>query len=268
MKEFFEDVASIKQGMAHIKKNIRSIEDTYGQSLVAVGLEQNSKSSQDLERLIDETNLAATDVRNRLKEMDAENKKLEGKEKGTAQQRIRSNMHGTLTRKFLDLMAEYQEVQTKFKNKFRERVERQYRIVKPDATNEEIEEALESGNTQVFAQELLNKRHEDAKNALNYIENRHRDILRLEQSIKELHQLFLDMAILVESQGEMIDQIEYNVMQSVQYTKEGVKNLQKANKLQKSARKKMCCIIGILIVIVVVLGGGIGIIVGIVKGSS
>jgi hypothetical protein len=45
----------------------------------------------------------------------------------TRQSRIRSNMHGTLTRKFVDLMAEYQEIQTKYKNKYRERVERQAR---------------------------------------------------------------------------------------------------------------------------------------------
>jgi len=198
--------------------------------------------------------------------MDKVNKKAEKDEKGTAQFRIKTNMHGTLTRKFLDLMAEYQEVQTKFKNKFRERVERQYKIVKPEATQQEIDEALESGNTQIFQQEILNQRHSQAKDALNYIENRHRDILRLEQSIKELHQLFLDMAILVETQGELIDQIEYNVNQSVEYTKDAIKNLRKANVLQKKARKKMCCIIIILIVVLFLLGGGIGLIVGVVKG--
>jgi len=264
MHDFFEDVNAIKTGMALIRKNIRSIEETYGQSLVAVGLEQGSKSSEDLERLIDATNLAATDVRNRLKEMDAENKKQE-KEKGSAQARIRTNMHGTLTRKFLDLMAEYQEVQTKFKNKFRERVERQYRIVKPEATQDEIDEALDSGNTQVFAKEILNQRHAQAKDALNYIENRHKDILRLEQSIKELHQMFLDMAILVEAQGELIDQIEFNVSQAQAYTKSGVENLRGANKLQKKSRKKMCCIAVCLIIVLVLIGGGIGLISGLVK---
>lgn len=257
MKEFFEEVNSIKQGLAQIKKNVRQIEDTYGQALVAVGLEQGNKSSEELERLIDDTNLAATDVRNRLKEMDAANKKSASKEKGTAQYRIKTNMHGTLARKFMDQMAEYQEVQTKFKNKFRERVERQYRIVKPEATQEEIQEALESGNTQIFAKEILNQRHSQAKDALNYIENRHKDILRLEQSIKELQQLFFDMAILVEAQGELIDQIEYNVSQAGAYTKEAVKNLRDANKYQKRSRKKMCCIIGILLaVIIIIVGGG------------
>lgn len=270
MKDFFEDVNAIKSGMALIRKNIRSIEETYGQSLVAVGLEQGSKSSEELERLIDATNLAGKDVRDRLKQMDVENKELESDEKGnslkgTAQYRIRNNMHGTLTKKFLDLMAEYQEVQTKFKNKFRERVERQYRIVKPEATQDEIDEALEGGNTQVFAKEILNQRHSQAKDALNYIENRHRDILRLEQSIKELHQLFLDMAILVDQQGELIDQIEYNVNQSAAYTKKAVENLKGANKYQKKSRKKMCCIIVILIILLFVIGGGIGLIIGLVK---
>jgi len=140
------------------------------------------------------------------------------------------------------------------------------KLLKPEATQQEIDEALESGNTQIFQQEILNQRHSQAKDALNYIENRHRDILRLEQSIKELHQLFLDMAILVETQGELIDQIEYNVNQSVEYTKDAIKNLRKANVLQKKARKKMCCIIIILIVVLFLLGGGIGLIVGVVKG--
>jgi t-SNARE complex subunit (syntaxin) len=256
LKEFFEVVSEIKSGMALIKKNIKAIEESYGQSLVALNVDQ--KNSEDLERLIDSTNLAAADLRNKLKEMDQENKKMGNNTKGTAQYRIRTNMHGTLTRKFLDLMSEYQEVQTKYKNKYRERVERQYKIAKPDATQEEIDEALESGNTQIFQKQILDMQHHaQAKEALIYIENRHRDIIRLEQSIKQLHQLFLDMAILVEAQGELIDQIEYNVSQSVAYTKQAVKELHKANQLQKKSRKKMCCLIIIFLVIFGALIGGL-----------
>jgi len=256
LKIFFETVSEIKSGMATIRRNIKAIEESYGQSLVALNVDQ--KSSDELEKLIDSTNLAAADLRNKLKEIDAENKQLEKSVKGTAQYRIRTNMHQTLTRKFLDLMQEYQEVQTKYKNKYRERVERQYKIAKPDATQEEIDEALESGNTQIFQKQILDmQHHQQAKEALIYIENRHRDIMRLEQSIKELHQLFLDMAILVEAQGELIDQIEYNVSQSVAYSKEAVKQLNQANQLQKKSRKKMCCLIVILLILFVVLGGGL-----------
>ncbi len=79
--------------------------------------------------------------------------------------------------------------------------------------------------------------HSQAKDALQYIELRHRDVLRLEQSIIELHQLFLDVAMMIENQGEMVDQIEYNVGQSVAYTKEAVSELKKAETHAKKSRK-------------------------------
>lgn len=39
-----------------------------------------------------------------------------------------------------------------------------------------------------------------SKQALSEIEGRHKDILRLENSIKELHDMFVDIAMLVENQ--------------------------------------------------------------------
>jgi len=258
MKDFFREVKEVKQGMSVIRRNIRTIEETWSNSLHSVNADEGKRNSEQLEVIVDSTNLAASEVRNKLKDMDEQNKamvKSNPKVKGSAQWRIRTNTHGSLTRKFMDLMQEYQELQTIFKNKFKERVERQYKIAKPDATQEEIEEALESGDTEIFAQQILEtKRHSKAKDALAYVEAKHRDILRLEQSIKELHQLFLDMAILVESQGELINQIEYNVSSSVEYTKEAVEELKKANKLQKKSRKKMCIIIVILIIVFIIAG--------------
>ena len=51
-----------------------------------------------------------------------------------------------------------------------------------------------------------------AKQTLADIEARHNDILKLEQSIKELHDMFMDMAMLVESQvilKQQISRIQY-----------------------------------------------------------
>ena len=50
----------------------------------------------------------------------------------------------------------YQEIQTKYKNKYRDRVERQLRIVKPTATKLEIEQAVEGGEqSEIFTQQFL-----------------------------------------------------------------------------------------------------------------
>lgn len=268
MSDFFDEVNEIKQAMNNIRNHMKQIDECYSQSLVATNINEQQKASEQLERLIDSANFEASKVRNKLKEMDSETKGLKNAE-GSAEWRVRSNMHGSLTRKFLELMAEYQELQTKYKNKYKDRVERQIKMVKPEATEADIEQVLESGTAnQIFAEQILDKRHSQAKDALAYVENRHRDIIKLEQSIQELHRLFLDMAILVEAQGELIDQIEYNVSQSVNYTKIGLQELRNANKYARRSRKKMCCLIIILLVFVVLIAGGaiIGGVVGSKKG--
>ena len=59
--------------------------------------------------------------------------------------RIRENLVSTLTRKFVDVMKEYQNAQQKFKTDIKKKVKRQVQIVKPDATTEEIDTVLKSG---------------------------------------------------------------------------------------------------------------------------
>jgi len=254
MSDFYGEIPSIKETMALIATNIKTLEESYQQTLV---LAKDARSSDELEALIDATNLGAVEVRGKLKELDLQTKRMSVAQQGTAAYRIRKNMQVALTRKFLDLMAEYQEVQTNYRNKYKEKLARQYKIVKPEASSSEIEQVVESGNPQIFATQILDmQQHGYAKEALGYMEDRHRDVVRLEQSIQELHQLFLDVSLMVETQGEMVDQIEYNVGQTVAYTKEGVAQLQKAEKHKKRSRKRLFCIILCLLII---LGVGIGV---------
>lgn len=46
---------------------------------------------------------------------------------------------------------------------------------------------------------------------LKEVQDTYRDVRRLEASIIELHKMFMDLALLVDQQGEMLDQIEYQV---------------------------------------------------------
>ena len=55
------------------------------------------------------------------------------------------NLANTLTRKFVDVMKEYQNAQTKYKTDIKKKVKRQVQIIKPDATAEEIDAVLKSG---------------------------------------------------------------------------------------------------------------------------
>ena len=50
-----------------------------------------------------------------------------------------------------------------------------------------------------------------ALDAMAEIQERHEAVNDLETSLVDLHQIFLDMSVLVEAQGEMLDNIEQQV---------------------------------------------------------
>lgn len=111
-------------------------------------------------------------------------------------------------------------------------------VVNPAATQEEIEAVVASGDTQIFASSLLdNRKHTQAKDALAYIQHKHRDILLLEESVRELHDLFVDMYMLVETQGEMMNEVEHNVQQSAAFVREATAQLETAKRYQSRRRK-------------------------------
>ena len=69
----------------------------------------------------------------------------------TSELRIRQNMHGTLARKFMESMKEYQGSQVKYKADMKKKVTRQVKVVNPDATDDQINEVISTGDTsQVF----------------------------------------------------------------------------------------------------------------------
>lgn len=72
----------------------------------------------------------------------------------------------------------------------------------------------------------------------------------LEKNLKELHQVFLDMTVLVESQGEQLDDIENQVARANSFVRNGTQNLEIARKEQKNHRKWGYCAIILLVAIV------------------
>ena len=52
---------------------------------------------------------------------------------------------------------------------------------------------------------------QQAKQTLADIEARHADIIKLETSIRELHDMFMDMAMLVESQVTYYTYLNFNI---------------------------------------------------------
>lgn len=247
MGAYFDQVGELKKTMSSVEKNVEDLEVMHSQALAAVNAD--SKNNTDVQNLSDETKALINKGKNTLKKMEADNKAFEQNHSGSTEVRIRVNMHSTLSRKLLAIIEEFQDVQARYKSKCEERIVRQYKIVKPDASDEEMKGVLSGQSTNIFADQI----NAGAKNALAEIQDRHNDIRKLEESIRELAELFTDMATMVQSQGELLDQIEFQVVGANKYVASGVTQLVAARGYQKSAQKKKVIAAAILVVILIVI---------------
>ncbi|CAN0545513.1 unnamed protein product, partial [Ectocarpus sp. 8 AP-2014] len=72
---------------------------------------------------------------------------------------------------------------------------------------------------------------------LEEVKDTYHDVRRLEASILELHKMFMDLALLVDRQGEMLDQIEYQVKSASDYVKDANTDIAHAIDSSKKIRK-------------------------------
>ncbi|KAK5855718.1 hypothetical protein PBY51_007369 [Eleginops maclovinus] len=255
MDEFFEQVEEIRGCIEKLSEDVEQVKKQHSAILAAPNPDEKTK--QELEDLTADIKKTANKVRSKLKAIEQSIEQEEGLNRSSADLRIRKTQHSTLSRKFVEVMTEYNTTQSKYRDRCKDRIQRQLEITGRTTTNEELEDMLESGKLAIFTDDIKMD-SQMTKQALNEIETRHTEIIKLENSIRELHDMFVDMAMLVESQGEMIDRIEYNVEHSVDYVERAVSDTKKAVKYQSQARKKKIMIIICCVILGVVLASTIG----------
>jgi t-SNARE complex subunit (syntaxin) len=259
MQEFLGNVEIVKANIHAIREATKKIADINQRVILATTNEKEQDESNDLSPIITATNKKASLAKKLLQALRDETEDLK-KRPSTKQSeiRIRENLSNTLTRKFVDVMKEYQSAQTKYKTDIKKKVKRQVQIVKPDATSEEIDAVLKSGGGtgEVFKNAILKGEAADSiRNAYMNVAEKYQDVITLEASVAELHQMFLDFALLTEQQGELLDQIEHQVKGASDYIESGNQELSEAIELQKSIRRKQCCCIMIILLVIAIIVG-------------
>uniref|UniRef100_A0A7S3Q439 t-SNARE coiled-coil homology domain-containing protein n=1 Tax=Chaetoceros debilis TaxID=122233 RepID=A0A7S3Q439_9STRA len=257
MDSFFRDITSIKDDIGEIENVTRRIGEINEESNMSTSEKKEQTLSLELRPLVDITNKRAKKTKNLLTLLKEENKKFkEDKTLNQSDVRVRENLCNTITRKFIDEMKLYQSSQQKFKTDIKKKAERQILTMKADATPEEVEAIMKSdgGRENLMQQQFLSGGVNDTiKQTYNKVASKYKDVIALEQSVAELHQMFLDFALLTEQQGELIDQIEFNVKSAADYVEEANESVFHAITYSKSIRKKQCCIIVIVIILVLVV---------------
>uniref|UniRef100_A0A5G2QUL3 Syntaxin-1A n=1 Tax=Sus scrofa TaxID=9823 RepID=A0A5G2QUL3_PIG len=235
MDEFFEQVEEIRGFIDKIAENVEEVKRKH--SAILASPNPDEKTKEELEELMSDIKKTANKVRSKLKSIEQSIEQEEGLNRSSADLRIRKTQHSTLSRK------------TFCSGHYSSQLPLPLASCCPGPSPHPTPFCIIMDSSV-------------SKQALSEIETRHSEIIKLENSIRELHDMFMDMAMLVESQGEMIDRIEYNVEHSVDYVERAVSDTKKAVKYQSKARRKkimiiICCVV-LGIVIASTFGGIFG----------
>ncbi|TMS12186.1 syntaxin-11 [Larimichthys crocea] len=181
---------------------------------------------------------------NRLQALGDEKKQLEVKEgPNSAVSRIARVQYDTLTRAFHDVMNEYNEAEEMQKKTCRGRIQRQASIMGAQITDDQLDVIVDKGGEgwDELSQSLQIPGGRSSRWAMCEIKGRHRELVDLEARLKEVHNLFRDMAMLVEEQGCKINTIEANVCATVEYVDKVNDEMKKALQYRRRNPFLHCC---------------------------
>lgn len=249
MDKFFEDMEEIRGLLSDLESHVEEVRSKYRTIISSARPDENLK--HELDDIMSLVKRTANKVKTKLKILE-QNLEENSKDRFNAEYRIQKIQHSALTRKFVDVMTQYNTIQTDYRDKCKRIMQRQLQISGKNLEDEELEEMLEKGNLSVFTEGIILDT-QAAKQQLADIEERHADIVKLEKSIKDLHDMFMDMALLISNQGITIDNIEKNVEASTDYVATAREEVVQARQYQWKALKKKVCIIVFLILLLIVI---------------
>ncbi|KAJ9541427.1 hypothetical protein OSB04_027933 [Centaurea solstitialis] len=125
----------------------------------------------------------------------------------------------------------------------RETVQRRYYAVTGEMADEAmVENLISTGESERFLEKAIQQQGRG--------QERHNAVTVIEGNLKELHEVFMDMAVLVESQGEQLDDIESHVKRASSFVRGGTEELQVARNTQKNTRK--WTYFGVLLLLIII----------------
>lgn len=258
LDKFFEDVENVKEDMKAVEKLYRKLQDANEESNIVHNAktmkELRSRMDSDVEQVLKRVKIIKGKLE-ALERSNAAHRNLPGSGPGSSADRTRTSVVSGLGKKLKTLMDDFQGLRNRMQSEYKETVERRYFTITGERASEEtIENLISSGESESFLQKAIQEQGRgQILDTISEIQERHDAVKEIEKNLMELHQIFLDMAALVESQGHQLNDIESHVAHASSFVRRGTDNLQEAREYQKSSRKWTCMAIGLGAVLVFVL---------------
>ncbi|KAI9882453.1 MAG: eukaryotic translation initiation factor 4E [Watsoniomyces obsoletus] len=236
----------IDQGITSAENTLGRLRNAQQQALSDTDVRAESRTNKEVERL-------SGDIMTLYGNLVARMKKIKSRpESGSASN---APQVGRVDRRLKAAMQQYQVVERDFRREMQAQMERSIRIVSPNATDEEVREAIENGNgSQIFAQAVLQSdRRGQAQSTLNAVNARHLAIQHIEQQMIQIAQMTQDLDAIVVEQEAAVVQIE-------QKGEQVTENVSKANneisgaivKARSRNRKKWWCLLIVILLLIAI----------------
>ncbi|KAL0350355.1 UNVERIFIED_CONTAM: syntaxin [Sesamum radiatum] len=249
LSQFFQEVEVIKNNMQEITDLLTDLQNlneetksTYSAKILR-GLRDRMDS--DMVAVLRKAKI----VKTRLEVLDKSNvanRRISlAYAEGSAVDRTRVSTTNGLRAKLKDIMNGFQALREKIMSDYKEGLRRRYYNATGEHPSDEVIEKIVSGNGKV---EIFESRTE------TNLENkeRHEAVMDIWRSLNKLHQVFLDMAVMVETQAEQIGDIEHNVANASSFINGETTSLFYAKQMKQESKKWICWVWAVVFIIVLV----------------
>ncbi|KAK4777545.1 hypothetical protein SAY87_017732 [Trapa incisa] len=255
LDKFFEEVESVKDDLKELNSLHQRLQAAHEQSKMLHDARAVKGLRSTMEADVTAALQKAKVVKVRLEALDRSNAaslSMPGCGPGSSSDRTRTSVVNGLRKKLQDSMESFNKLRQKISSEYRETIQRRYFNVTGENPDEQIlDRLISTGESETFMQKAIQEQGRGrVLDTIYEIQERHDAVKDMEKSLQELHQVFLDMAVLVQSQGEQLHDIESQVNRASSFVRGGTERLQTARKYQISTRKWTCFAILLLLVIV------------------
>ncbi|KAL7821918.1 t-SNARE [Trichoderma gracile] len=251
----------ISNSVRQVESNLEQIKVLQSRVLSDVDSSSSSQSNRQLDALTTETMATYRALADRVRAV---------KSKPEGRSAMNSGHVDRVDREVKAVITKYQTVESEFQAAVKQQMGRQYRIVRPEATEEEVQAAVDgTGNSQIFSQALMQSdRQGRARAALSAVQDRHKELLKIEQQMTELFQLMQDLDTLVVQQDAAIVQIEQKGEEIVDNLDKGNEEIAVAVTTARATRKKKWICLGIVVAIIAIVVIIVLIYIFVIRGGS
>ena len=263
METFYVQIEDLKTSLQTIPAATQNMQAITEQVLLA-GLSSAQEQELDthVRSVMSQTRQQALRIQTKLGELQKETETLT-KKLTPSDLRIRTSLGSALAHKLVEELRLYQSAQQCYKVTTQDKLHRQIRLVVPaEATDDDVIDALiRNGHDrdslyQTAVLQGSSSIHPTIRSVHDRVANKHDAIVDIEHNVAMVHQLFLDLALLTEQQGALLDRIDVHMKQAVEYVETGNEELCEAHTLRKKWRKKrrfLILIAGAVTLVVVVV---------------